>query len=477
MPWPRLPFWTTGILPVVDILAIALLRNSAPDAGLGLLWAFPAMWIGSSFGVAGVVGGTLLVAASFWLLTAIDPTQRFSATTILLPLVVAALATISYLAARRAQAQRVLLEKQSRHLRLSVDRARRQEDLVTEVLDAVDFGVIRITADGDLVVTNEAHAQLQGSMHDGAVDVPAYAADGLTPLDPAVVPIARARAGETFENELVWYGEPGSGRRALTVTARRLTEIDGSNAGSIVVSRDVTAEELALRAREDLVASVSHELRTPLTSIIGYIDLALDREDLPSDSRRDLEVAERNAARLLELVSDILAVSSLSRPGGGFVLEKSSADVAAIVKAAVEAELPKAADRRIQIDTTSVTSAFAMIDAHRIRQVIDNLVDNAVKYNRDGGHVVVEVGREDGRVKIAVRDDGPGVSEGEQSHLFERFFRSDAVRNSTTHGSGLGLAISEDIVKGHGGEIVVDTLLGEGATFTVWLPADEEARS
>jgi signal transduction histidine kinase len=477
MPWPRLPFWTTGILPVVDILAIALLRDSAPDAGLGLLWAFPAMWLGASFGVCGVIGGTLLVAASFWFLTIVDPSQRFSAATILLPLVVAALATMSYLASRRAQAQRQLLEKQSRHLRLSVDRARRQEDLVTEVLDAVDFGVIRITADGDLVVTNEAHAQLQGSVHDGAADVPAYAADGLTPLDPAAVPIARARAGETFENELVWYGAPGSGRRALTVTARRLTEIDGSNAGSIVVSRDVTAEELALRAREDLVASVSHELRTPLTSIIGYIDLALDREDLPEDSRRDLEVAERNAARLLELVSDILSVSSMSRPGGGFALEKTSADVAAIVRAAVEAELPKAADRRIQIDTTSVSPAFAMIDAHRIRQVIDNLVDNAVKYNRDGGHVVVEVGEEDGRVKIAVRDDGPGVSEGEQSHLFERFFRSDAVRNSTTHGSGLGLAISEDIVKGHGGEIVVDTLLGEGATFTVWLPADEEARS
>lgn len=474
IPWHRLPFWTVAVLPFADILALALLRASAPNGGLGLLWAFPAMWIGAMFGVAGVVGGTVLVAALFWFMTAVDPTQNFSASTVLLPLVVGALATISYLGARRADAQRQLLEKQSRHLGRSVDRARRQEDLVTEVLDAVDFGVIRITPEGELVVTNEAHAQLQGGAAEDAAGAVAYAADGVTPLDPSEVPIARARDGDTFENRVVWYGEPGSGRRALTVTARRLTEIDGSNAGVIVVSRDVTAEEQALRAREDLVASVSHELRTPLTSIIGYLELALDRDDLPGDSRRDLEVAERNAARLLELVADILSVSSLARPGGGVTLGPAPVDLAVIVHAAVEAELPKAADRRISIDTTFVASTYAVIDAQRIRQVVDNLIDNAVKYNSDGGKVFVEVSRDDDRVRLAVRDDGPGISEGERPHLFERFFRSDAVRNSTTHGSGLGLAISEDIVHRHGGEISVDTRLGEGSTFTVWLPTTGE---
>ena len=474
VPWHRLPFWVVAVLPVADIVALALLRYSAPNGGIGLLWAFPAMWIGAAFGVVGVVGGTLLVSALFWLTMAIDPTQEFTVTTVLLPLVVGALAIISFLGARRADAQRQLLEKQSRHLGRSVDRARRQEDLVTEVLDAVDFGVIRITPEGELVVTNEAHAQLQGGASDDAAGAVAYAADGVTPLDASDVPFARARDGDTFENQVVWYGEPGSGRRALTVTARRLTEIDGTNAGVIVVSRDVTAEEQALRAREDLVASVSHELRTPLTSIIGYLELALDRDDLSGDSRHDLEVAERNAARLLDLVADILSVSSLARPGGGVTLDPAPADVAAIVHASVEAELPKAADRRISIDTTFVASTFAVVDAQRIRQVIDNLIDNAVKYNVDGGKVFVEVSGDDDRVRIAVRDDGPGISEGERSRLFERFFRSDAVRNSTTHGSGLGLAISEDIVQRHGGEISVDTRLGEGATFTVWLPTTRE---
>ncbi|MFG6445822.1 sensor histidine kinase [Microbacterium sp. P06] len=474
VPWQRLPYWAVAVLPIVDIVALGLLRDSAPNAGLGLLWAFPAMWIGASFGLVGVVGGTVFVAASYWFVIAVDSSQSFSTSTVLLPLVIAALSTISYLAARRAHAQRQLLEKQSRHLRRSVDRARRQEDLVTEVLDAVDFGVIRITSEGDLVVTNEAHAQLQGNAFAGLADMAAYSADGLTLLEPSEAPIARARSGETFENQLVWYGAAGSGRRALSVTARRLKEIDGSDAGAIVVSRDVTAEEQALQARDDLVASVSHELRTPLTSIIGYLDLVLDRDDLSADSRKNLEVAERNAGRLLQLVSDILAVSAMTRPGGGFTIDPAPADIAVIVRAAVEAELPKAADRHISIDTTAVSSVRASVDSHRIRQVVDNLLDNAVKYNSDGGHVTVEVAHVRDRVRIAVHDDGPGISEGERLHLFERFFRSDAVRNSTTHGSGLGLAISDDIVRGHGGEIVVVTRLGEGATFTVWLPATKE---
>jgi two-component system, OmpR family, phosphate regulon sensor histidine kinase PhoR len=469
VPWRRLPFWAGGVLPILDILAIAFLRESAPNAGLGLLWAFPAMWVGATFGVAGVVGATASVAGIVVYLTAKDPAQDFTAATALLPMTVGALATMSHLAARRAQAQRVLLEKQSAHLQRSVDRARRQEDLVTEVLDAVDFGVIRITPSGDLVVTNEAHARLQGAS-DYSEELAAYTSDGKTPLPPERRPLARARAGELFENELIWYGAAGEGRRALTVTARRLAEIDGSHAGTVVVSRDVTAEEQALRAREDLVASVSHELRTPLTSIIGYLDLVLDAPGLSDSARRDLGVAERNAARLLELVTDILAMSTVSRSGVHLVLHRVRTDVAALVLAAVESVRPRAAERRIRVSVDEVHPAEALVDAHRLGQVVDNLMGNAVKYGRDGGRIEVGVRLDGDRVRIRVADDGPGVSEEETPQLFERFFRSDTVRNSATHGSGLGLAISREIVRGHGGEIVVETTLGEGSVFTVDLP-------
>lgn len=471
VPWKRLPYWTAGILPVVDILAIAFLRESAPTAGLGLLWAFPLMWIASVFGLVSVAAATVVITVLLVLLIALDPAGRVSASTFLLPMMLASMGFLVSLFTRRARVQRELLEKQSVHLKRLVDRARRQEDVVTEVLDAVDFGVTRITPTGELVLTNEAHARLQGSQTWSGEDIPAFAADGTTRLEPWEAPLSRARRGETFENELIWYGLPGEGRRALIISARRLTDIDGSHAGTIVVSRDVTSEEQALRAREDLVASVSHELRTPLTSIIGYLELALDGEGLPEQARHDLEIAERNAGRLLELVADILAISASSRHGGiELTVHPQPVDVAEIVAGAVESIAPRAAERRIAIDTTAVQPVAAAVDPHRIRQVLDNLLSNAVNYNHDGGTVRAGVSGDGVHVWITVSDDGPGISAEEQPHLFDRFFRSDAVRNSTTHGSGLGLAISRDIVRAHGGEIFVQTQSGSGATFTVRLP-------
>ncbi len=238
----------------------------------------------------------------------------------------------------------------------------------------------------------------------------------------------------------------------------------------MLVSRDVTVEEQARRAREDLVASVSHELRTPLTSIIGYLELALDDPSIAPATRDRLAVAERNASRLLELVADILALSATSHEGVGVDLELRSADVAAVVRAAIESIAPRALDHGVHIDASGVEEARAVVDARRIRQIVDNLLSNAIKYVPRGAAVSVAVQQDVHSVSIIVADDGPGISASEQARLFERFFRGDAVRNSSAHGSGLGLAISRDLARAHGGEITVRTAPGEGAAFTVRLP-------
>ncbi|MDX2375246.1 HAMP domain-containing histidine kinase [Microbacterium sp. LRZ72] len=472
VPWNRLPHLASAILPAVDIVAILLLRESSEGSDLGILWVFPVMWIAWSYGLAGAMLSAAAVSVLFWGIVAIDPGEEFGFSVILLPVTVTGVAVISLLAARRGDAQRALLEKQSRHLQKSVERARRQEDIVTDVLDAVDFGLLRMSADGTIAVSNEAHHRLQRA-GGGDAAAAAYAADGRTPLSENDLPLPRARRGETFENELIWYGDPGEERRAVNNTARRMRDLDGSDAGTIVISRDVTNEELAIRAREDLISSVSHELRTPLTSIMGYLDLALDDDELSPMSRRSLEVAERNAGRLLELVADILAMSAAARSGLAMKIDPERTDLAEVIHAAIESAAPRAAERRITIDGSSVETTIAYADAHRIRQVVDNLISNAVKYNHDGGHVDVAVTSDGLHAWITVHDDGPGISENELPQLFERFFRSDAVRQSTTHGSGLGLAISRDIVRAHGGEVTVQTRVDEGTTFVVRLPASE----
>lgn len=481
LPWNRLPPATIALLPAADIVAVALLEMSSSAAGFALLWVFPAMWLATSFGLAGMIFGSVAVTGLFWLSVIVLPYNGFRPSTVLLPIAMAAIAFAGYLTSRRSNAQRVLLSKQGEALKRTLDRARRQEALVTEVLDAVDFGVVRIDADGTTPVANDAHARLQGVAAGAPISArKLYHADGVTPLEEDAEPIARAREGETFESELIWYGAPGTRRRALSVTARRLRGPDGTAAvgsGSLVVSRDVTAEVTALRAREDLIASVSHELRTPLTSILGYLDLAMDADDLPAPARANLEVVERNANRLLTIVADILAASADARGGIALTLEREDTDLAAVVHAAVEGIQAQALSRSLTIDATAVEQVSAWVDPVRIRQVVDNLLSNAVKYHHDGGRIDVALTADIDDARIIVRDDGPGIPEDEQPMLFDRFYRADAVRNTSTHGSGLGLAISQEIVRRQGGDIVVRSTVGEGSTFVIRIPLRKRRRN
>ena len=277
--------------------------------------------------------------------------QQVTDATLLLPLVLIAVATTSYLSARRSDAQRTLLAKQALLLSRVLERTRRQEQEVTEVLDAVDFGVIRISADGKVSVTNEAHARLQQAIRtdDEDADAPAFRDDGVTRLPDAELPLERALRGEAFDAQVVWFGQEPRPRQALSISARRLFDSAGRDAGAVVISRDVTTELEALRARDELVASVSHELRTPLTSILGYLDLAIEEPDLPDQVRSKLDVAERNAERLLGLVGDILAASSSSSSSVEATIDPQDIDARDIVRASVEALLPRArraSDRR-----------------------------------------------------------------------------------------------------------------------------------
>jgi len=389
---------------------------------------------------------------------------------LLFPLVIVAVAATSHLNARRSDAQRMLLAKQSALLASVLARTRRQEQVVTEVLDAVDFGVVRMGTSGGVAVTNEAHGKLlQGfELDPDGIEVPAFRDDGTSPLPPDEFPLERARRGEAFDDQVVWFGaEPGP-RRALTITARRLIDPDGGDAGAVVVSRDVTAELSALRARDDLVASVSHELRTPLTSILGYLDLAIEDPDTPDAVRASLDVAERNAERLLRIVADILAASSSSPSSVEASLVPQLLDARDLMRGAAADALSRAAARAITIDETGLEPANAWADPLRLRQVVDNLVSNAIAYNKDGGTVFVGTTTDGTSSWILVRDTGVGISDADRSRLFQRYYKAGGERRA---GTGLGLAITRDIVRAHGGELALHSAPGVGSTFIVKLPA------
>ncbi|MCH1883125.1 PAS domain-containing sensor histidine kinase [Agrococcus sp. ARC_14] len=464
VPWNRIqPRWVS-LVPIGDLVAIFFLEMGQPDAQLWLLWMVPATWLATVGGWRGLLIGAGSASVLFWTSNLLHDGFSSAVHIVLGPLAVSMASIVAYVAARRSAAQRALLDEQAEYLDHAVERARRQEDAVSELLDAVDFGVVRIGADGSISIENDAHARLSAVGAEGQL----FDADGESPIEPAMVPLARARRGETFEGTLHWQGPPGEGRRALQSTARRLIDVDGTDIGAILVTRDVTAERMAVSMRDELVASVSHELRTPLTSVLGHLDLALEDPEVGDAARRSLEIAERNASRLLVIIGDVLAATA-DGPGR-FDVRPVEEDLARVVLASVESLEPKAEARGIRIDVSGVESAVAEIDPMRIRQVVDNLVGNAVSYHAGDGLIEVGVTADDKHAWLVVRDDGPGIAADVLPRLFERRFRGSAAQSSRPHGNGLGLAISRDLVRAHGGEITVQSEPDAGATFVVRLP-------
>jgi len=471
VPWNRLPPLAMAIIPASDIVAIALLREGAPSGSFGLLWVFPAMWAAWAFGKIGTTVSVVVISLVYWGLALTRPQTPPTGSLLLLPIMIAAAATISYIMAERSRGQHDLLEQQSTALRQALSRAARQEELLSGVLEAVDFGVIRIEPDGRQTVANEAHARLAAA----ANETPgggAYRADGLTPLPPERMPRARAMAGEEFDAELVWFGAPGDERRALSITAKQLRRDDGSPAGALIVTRDVTSEVLAIRGRDDLVATVSHELRNPLTALLGYLELGLDDPAVPDGSRHSFEVAQRNAERLLVLVTDILAASSAAPTGTAIAITPAPIDLAATTRTAIESAGPLARTRAVTIQLTGMNRVPAYADELRVRQIIDNLLSNAIKYGREDGHVRVVCAVGEQHSILEVQDDGPGIAPQDLPHLFDRFYRADTVRKTATHGYGLGLAISRQIARSHGGELSAANAPGGGAVFRLTLPTE-----
>lgn len=222
------------------------------------------------------------------------------------------------------------------------------------------------------------------------------------------------------------------------------------------------------QVREDLVATVSHEMRTPLTSIIGYLELVLDSPDeLPPSARSMLEVVHQNAYRELGLVNDLLTVASVGSegPADGLV------DMSDVVVASVAQARARAEDRGVDLQVVADPRARAVNGrVHRLRQVVDNLVSNALKFTPEGGSVRVTCTDLDGRTTVTVEDSGMGIEPDELPMVFERLYRTRAAVDACAPGVGIGLSLVRSITQGHGGTVEVHSTPGAGTTVRVRLP-------
>jgi len=474
---PRRKRWAVA-LPVLDIFAILGMREAEPQLGVGLLLVLPVIWMARNYRLPGAISAVAIATGLLWTSRIVrgDPLSILDfGAQVLLPMTLAFIATTTYATSRRSQSQRDLLRQQSALVESALVRARTQERILDEVLNAVEFGVVAFDRDGVATLQNNAHQQSLrdfGAPRAAVIHPSIYRQDGITLYDDATRPYARALDGEEFENIVFWVGAPGEERTAFSATSRQIAGPDGTPDGGVVVLRDVTTELEAVRARENLASSVSHELRTPLTSIIGFLELAVDSPELTDETRRMLEIAARNSERMLGLVTDLLQTAS--DKDGTLTISPVRCDIADLARQSVESAQLAADHRGLTLTAMVGRPAVTVADPFRVRQVIDNLLSNAVKYNRTGGTITVAVHTDESSVRVDVSDTGVGVSPDDLSHLFDRFFRTGSARSSAIVGTGLGLGISRDIAKLHGGTLSVTSEVGVGSTFSLILPATDE---
>jgi len=235
---------------------------------------------------------------------------------------------------------------------------------------------------------------------------------------------------------------------------------------NVEIARAGAKAHEATQAKSDFLASMSHELRTPLNSIIGFSGVLLQgfAGELNEEQRHQLQMINDSGKHLLDLVNDVLDIAKVE--AGKIRVTPEPIDLRALVADVCESIELRAKDKglelRVRLDDAPDT---IVTDRARLRQILTNLVDNAVRFSPAGGTVELKGEVLGDRVRVAVKDEGPGINEEDQQFIWERFYKADCARGGRFLGSGLGLAIARQIIDLHGGEIGVESTPGRGSTF------------
>jgi PAS domain S-box-containing protein len=360
---------------------------------------------------------------------------------------------------------------------------------VAAIVESTDDSITATTLDGTVTSWNRASEQLYGYTAAEMIGRRIHTIvepERHAEVDATLAAIARGALVEPHDSTGV-HKDGSIIPVALTVSIVR--DENGAARGTSTIARDISdrraaeAEREALlselaaqnerlrrldRMKDDFVASVSHELRTPLTSIRGYLELVREDGGLDEEQDRMLGIVERNADRLLGLVTDLLFIAELD--AGKLTIEHQPVQLARIAAESVEAANPRADAAEIELRLDADDELVVDGDRTRLAQVLDNLISNAIKFTPKGGRVGVRVFRTKEAAIIEVSDTGIGIPENERLHLFERFFRTSGAIEAAVQGTGLGLAIVGAIIESHGGSVRVTSTEHGGATFVVSLP-------
>lgn len=476
VPWERFsPTWLI-VVAIADIVAVALLRTElrALLPAVTMLAIFPILWIAYAFPpvafIAAVGGAALMTSLPFltrgsWPETALDWVN-----VVTLPGLILGVAVIVNLAAQHLRRNAARLRAAHDARARALTRAHDNELVLRTVLDTVRSGVVLYDGQGRLVLANRTAEELSQAMG-FSLDQPPYAGDAVlaadrsTPVPPHDQLIPRALRGDRISNAVEWVGPPAM-QRAIIADADSVRRADGTLLGTLIAAYDVTDMADAAQIRHDFLRTVSHELRTPLTSVTGYLDLLTEHVGASDPAAaRYLSMIERNVLVLRDRMNELLAAASSESP-----ISPRAVVLSDIIDSAVRAVSPRAERRGSSIQQIGATGDRVVLDPVRIRQTLEELLVNAVKFSPPSSAVVVGQRIDDTGIHIAVSDSGPGLTAAERSRVFDPFYRTDFARENAIQGFGIGLSVVRNAVVAHGGKIRVGPSAAGGTAMTVTLP-------
>ena len=362
-----------------------------------------------------------------------------------------------------------MVEQRTRELHRALLEAEEARDRADGILKSVADGLVVTDTRDRVVMMNRAAEEALGIRLSEVIH---------RPIEYAILDdTLRERIRSTFEKRATGYQFdfelPGQNRSRMRVMRARtsvLQDKKGNHAGIVTILYDVTYEREIARMKNEFIATAAHELRTPVTSIRGFSEILMTRKELAvEETRKFLRYIHEQSSALAEIINDLLDLSRIES-GEGFALEKAETDLCALIRKVTARHADYSKIHRFEVALPAGAIRFSF-DAMKIEQVMDNILDNAVKYSPDGGVIRSGAKVENGRCTVRIEDQGIGMTREQAARVFERFYRADAS-NTAVSGTGLGMSIVERIVEAHGGKITVKSKPNQGTLVQFWLPVE-----
>ena len=360
------------------------------------------------------------------------------------------------------------LNRTARELDLTIQALTEERNQSAAVLASMEEGVAVIGRDQCIVYCNRAFCR--------AIDAAESDWHGRPVMELIRYPDLVSFIQKVLTVEAAIHSEVvvGSVRTSSFAVTAAPVRSEGSTTGAVMVLHDISEIRRLERARRDFIANISHEFKTPLTAIQGFAETLLGGAlDDKQNRERFLEIIREHALRLSRLTEDLLKLAQIE--AGQLPYDARFVSFAEVVHPCLDTARVKAEKKNLIIKADCPADLPRLYgDLQAFHEILENLLDNAVRYTSAGGRITVSAAVEGNEIVISVSDNGIGVPKADQVRIFERFYRADAARSRESGGTGLGLSVVKHLVEAQGGRVTVESEVGNGSTFRVTLPIREE---